>query len=195
MGVSTSKPIVVNLFAGPGTGKSTSCAQIFSELKWQGVNCEMAREFAKDKVWEESFKVLDDQIYIFGKQQHRMKVLIGQVDVIITDSPLLLSIVYDKTENQNFKNLVVDTYRQFENINIFLEREKPYNPKGRVQDEDKAKGLDVQVKNLLDELNITYATIKGNKEEISRVSTFIKLAVNTKTLHDGDNIKTGNDSI
>jgi hypothetical protein len=176
------KPIVVNLYAGPGTGKSTSCAQIFSELKWQGVNCEMAREFAKDKVWEESFKVLDDQIYIFGKQQHRMKVLIGQVDVIITDSPLLLSVIYDKTGNQNFKNLVLDTHNQFENINVFLEREKPYNPKGRVQNEDKAKILDNQIKDLLNELNIPFIKMKGNHSEISKISKIVKLAMEAKIL-------------
>lgn len=61
-----STPFVVNLFAEPGTGKSTAAAQIFSELKWQGFSCELVTEFAKEKVWEESYKVLDDQIYIFG---------------------------------------------------------------------------------------------------------------------------------
>ncbi|MFA5366572.1 MAG: AAA family ATPase [Dehalococcoidia bacterium] len=164
------KPIVVNLFAGPGTGKSTSCAQIFAELKHQGINCEMVREFAKDKVWENSLDVLNDQIYIFGKQQHRMKILIGQVDVIITDSPLLLSIIYDKSDNQNFKNLVVDTHNEFKNINIFLVREKPYNPKGRVQNEEKAKLLDVKIKSLLTELNIPYLCIKSNRESIFDLS-------------------------
>ena len=47
--------IVINLFAGPGVGKSTTAARVFAELKLKGVNCEMALEFAKDKVWEESF--------------------------------------------------------------------------------------------------------------------------------------------
>ena len=64
--------IVVNLFAGPGSGKSTTCAGVFSKLKLAGVNCEMALEYAKDKVWENSLDVLDDQIYVFGKQLHRL---------------------------------------------------------------------------------------------------------------------------
>lgn len=176
------KPIVVNLFAGPGTGKSTSCAQIFAELKWTGVNCEMALEFAKDKVWEESLKVLDDQPYIFGKQQHRMKRLVGQVDVIITDSPLLLTIIYDKSRNQNFKNFVVDTHNEFENINVFIERVKPYEPKGRLQNEDGAKLLDNEIKALLSELNIPYVSVKGNKEEISKISGWVKLCMDARII-------------
>ena len=104
--------IVVNLFAGPGSGKSTTCAGVFAKLKLAGVNCEMALEYAKDKVWEESNKVLDDQIYVFGKQLHRIFRLKDKVDVVITDSPILLSIIYDKTGNKYFSDLVLN---QFDN--------------------------------------------------------------------------------
>ena len=48
------KPIVVNLIAAPGSGKSTIAAGVFEELKWEGVNAELITEFAKDKVWEEN---------------------------------------------------------------------------------------------------------------------------------------------
>jgi len=52
------KALLVNLFAGPGTGKSTTMAGLFSELKFMGVNCEQAPEFAKEKVWEGSLDIL-----------------------------------------------------------------------------------------------------------------------------------------
>lgn len=29
------KPLIINLFGGPGTGKSTGAAYIFQNLKWQ----------------------------------------------------------------------------------------------------------------------------------------------------------------
>ena len=35
------KLIVVNLYAGPGAGKSTLSAYTFAKLKMAGVNCEL----------------------------------------------------------------------------------------------------------------------------------------------------------
>ena len=70
------RTIMVNLWGGPGTGKSTLMADVFAELKWRGVDCEQAPEFAKEKVWESTDSELDEQIvppalrcqpYIFWK--------------------------------------------------------------------------------------------------------------------------------
>ena len=52
------KPIVVNLTGGPGSGKSTLCAQLFYILKSKNIDVEMATEYVKDLVFEESFKNL-----------------------------------------------------------------------------------------------------------------------------------------
>ena len=54
---------IINLFGGPGCGKSTTASGIFYELKKRGYECELSLEFAKDKVWEDSLRTLDDQIY------------------------------------------------------------------------------------------------------------------------------------
>lgn len=151
--------IVVNLFAGPGSGKSTTCAGVFAKLKLAGVNCEMALEYAKDKVWEESNKVLDDQVYVFGKQLHRVFRLKDKVDVVITDSPILLSVIYDKTKNKYFKDLVIDQFNNFENRNYFIRRNTVYNPKGRLQTEDEAKKIDAILIDLLEDCKINYKTV------------------------------------
>jgi adenylate kinase family enzyme len=151
--------IVINLFAGPGVGKSTTAARIFAELKLLGVNCEMALEFAKDKVWEESFKTMDDQIYIFGKQFHKIWRLKDKVDVIICDSPLPISIVYDKENSQAFHTLIMEQFNKFTNFNYLLERGSEYQTEGRLQTEEEAKEVDETVKRVLDEQGIKYTTL------------------------------------
>lgn len=60
------KTLVINCISGPCAGKSTCCASIFAKLKKMGVNCELALEYAKDCVWNESYKTMNDQVYVFG---------------------------------------------------------------------------------------------------------------------------------
>ena len=105
--------LVVNMFGAPGAGKSTGAAYIFSKLKMAGVNAELVTEFAKDKVWEGSKAVFDNQAYIFGKQYFRISRLQGKVDVVITDSPILLSSFYahDDVLGDEFDKLCTKVFR------------------------------------------------------------------------------------
>jgi ABC-type oligopeptide transport system ATPase subunit len=164
---------IINLFGGPGTGKSTIAALVFGELKKKGYEIELVTEYAKDKVWEESYKTLENQIYVFGKQLHRIWRIKNKVNFIITDSPILLSIIYDKEKNDNLKRLVLDVHNNFNNINILIKRDTIYNPNGRFQNEIEAKLIDKQIMNLLKnnsidfhEINITNAV-----EEIINIIT------------------------
>lgn len=155
---------IINLYAGPGAGKSTLCAYLFAELKLRGINCEMALEYAKDKVWEGSEMALKNQPYIFGEQLQRIMRLNDKVDVIITDSPLLLSTIYDKTNSVNFKNFVYEEYSKFNNYDYFISRTKLYNPIGREQTEKEAMIIDTNIKNMLKFFNINYISVTGDRE-------------------------------
>lgn len=161
--------IVINLFAGPGSGKSTFCASIFSKLKMKDIDCEMSLEYAKDLVWEESFKKMDSQLYLFGKQFHRLNRLLGKVDVVITDSPLLLSPMYDKDQNPTFRKLVVEEHRKINTMNFFIERKKKYNPNGRMQTLEEAVAIDNKLKSFLNENNIIFKSIQGDVEGIDEI--------------------------
>ena len=151
--------LVINLFAGPGVGKSTTVAKVFAELKMKGINCEMALEFAKDKVWEESFRTMDDQIYIFGKQFHRIWRLKDKVDVIICDSPLPISIVYDKENSEAFHTLIMEQFNKFANVNYYIERSTEYQENGRVQTKEEAEKVDKIVLDVLNKYDIKYKSI------------------------------------
>lgn len=160
------KTVVINLIGGPCSGKSTVAAGIFYELKKMGVNCEMALEFAKDKVWEESYRTLDDQIYIFGKQYHKLWRLNNKVDVIITDSPLLVSLYYNKEDSNYFNDLVLECYNNFENYTYFLKPPQTYVESGRMQTEKEARQIGNTLEKLLIDNNIVYESLQVGKDNV-----------------------------
>lgn len=161
--------IVVNLFGVPGAGKSTGAAYIFSKLKLAGVNAELITEFAKDKVWEENSEVFkpDNQCYLFGKQFYKMSRCREKVEVIVTDSPLPLSILYNKSNilGEEFNQTVMNCFNSFNNISYLLLRDKPYNPKGRLQTESESDALKTPLLKLLTERDIPYKEMKGNIDD------------------------------
>lgn len=162
------RPIVVNLMGPPGAGKSTMAAQIFFLLKTAGVNAELVTEFAKDKTWEHNLKALGVQEYVFGKQSYRLARCRDDVEVIVTDSPLPLSIIYNHNEaldkDKHFSQTVLNVFNTYNNFNYVLKRVKPYNPKGRNQTEAESDALFQPIVDLLNDLQISFQTCDGNEE-------------------------------
>lgn len=158
--------LVVNLFGVPGAGKSTGAAYIFSKLKLAGINAELITEFAKDKVWEENSVIFqpDNQAYIFGKQFYRMNRCKDKVDVIVTDSPLLLSSFYNSSEilGESFNKMVYNCFYSFNNKTYLLKRVKPYNPNGRLQTEEESNALVTPLIEKLNTWNISYTIRNGD---------------------------------
>lgn len=161
--------LVCNFFGGPGVGKSSMAAGLFSRLKWKGVNCEIASEYVKGKVWENSLDVLNDQVYILGKQHHAIFRLYDKVDVVITDSPILLSIVYGQGNwGLHFEPLVHNLFRRYRNLNYFLTRNKPYQGAGRIQSYIQAMTLDEKIRETLAEY--PYRTIPGDESSLDIIA-------------------------
>lgn len=161
--------IVVNLLGGPGCGKSTFASSIFSELKWRGINCELVTEYAKDKVWEESFKAIDNQLHVLGRQSYRQYRLKGKVDIVITDSPILISLLYSKYERHKsyeFKKVAVDEFNSYNNMNYFIKRNDNYESEGRLQSLEESKVIDNNILNIMTDFNISYNTISYNKDNV-----------------------------
>lgn len=137
---------VINLFAGPGSGKSTLAAGLFYKLKNQGISCELVREYAKELCWA-GVLAMTSQTGILREQAHRMEILRGKVDFVITDSPLLLTCIY--CANPHVISEAVRLHATWDNQNIFVRRVKPYSTRGRDQTEPEAIMLDRQIRSLL----------------------------------------------
>lgn len=162
---------IICLWGGPGTGKSTTAAGLFSSLKKLGYNCEMNREYIKDWVWEKRPIIDGDQVYITAKQIRKERIYMKEgLDFIITDSPAALTTfygnIYDKYEREfNACKAIVAQHHAFckdygyKVEHYFLVRTKEYNPSGRFQDEATAKEYDDQIKTFLDNYPINYKII------------------------------------
>lgn len=160
--------LVVNLYGGPGTGKSTTAAGAFAQLKSEGVKAELVHEFAKDLTWEERHAALRYQPYIFGKQSWHIERLMGKTDVIITDSPILLSshIYNDRlwtAQKVALEELGRVTHAAWTTLDIFLERNPALHPfvqAGRNQDEVQSTNLDYRIRKALHDLGIVHYSIQ-----------------------------------
>jgi nicotinamide riboside kinase len=172
--------IVVNVFGGPGIGKSVLSADLFARLKRKGIHCENIQEYAKDKVWEDSFHTLDNQLYVFGKQYHRIFRVLDKVEVVVTDAPLLNNILYNNfhgDQKECFTNLIKSITHdpKMKNFNILLERDVPYEEIGRMQDLEDAKKLDAICKDILDNDIEDYITFNPNGDIDALVDQIISL--------------------
>lgn len=156
--------LIVNLYGAPGAGKSTGAAYVFAKLKMAGINAELITEFAKDKVWEESKEVFNNQAYIFGKQYFRISRCANKVDVIVTDSPLVLSIIYNNSEvlGEDFNKVVLNVMNSYNTQNYFINRAKKYNPKGRFQTEEESNELGKDIRGFLINEGIDFYEVAGD---------------------------------
>lgn len=166
---------VVNLFAGPGAGKSTTAAGLFHLMKLEGMSVELVTEYAKEMTWEKRHNILTDQLYILAKQHRRVSRLRGEVDYVVTDSPFLVGILYRREDySETLDRLVVELWNRYENVNFFLERVKEYVPVGRNQSEDEARRIDVTTKELLARLQVPYQSVVGDAQAASRIFARVK---------------------
>ncbi len=143
---------VINLFGGPGAGKSTTRASLFSIMKVNGINVEEVTEYAKDKTWEENRVALSDQLYLLGNQNYKLSRLQDKVEWVVSDSPILLGIHYSLPDYlpSTFKSLVYELWDRYDNYNFFIDRgNKPYSPIGRNQTSNEAKNIDNSIRCML----------------------------------------------
>lgn len=157
------KTIVINLLGAAGSGKSSLAGELFGKLKKAGYNCEYVQEFVKKSVYEGNSAVLKNQLFVLANQYYNIDLLRDKVDIIITDSPLLLSIFYNKYFDKSnsfripdeiFEGLTMYVHSTFDNLNYFIKRNHEYKREGRYQDETRAREEEKILENLMDNVGI-----------------------------------------
>lgn len=177
--------IIINFFGGPGIGKSTQAAGLFTEMKKNQYDVELTYEFPKEVTWEGNFSAIKDQFYITANQHRNISRLYGKVKYIIVDSPIILGSIYKEKYSNNeypscyydktFDQFIWKLFKSYNNINIFLKRDdKTFDENGRFQNLEESKKIDDEIKKSLIENNVSFTEFDVNVNTPDNVFDFIK---------------------
>jgi hypothetical protein len=171
---------VINLFGGPGSGKSTTAAGLFYQMKLKHMNVELITEYAKELVYSDRVTFLNSkQEYVFAKQNLRQFILKDKVEWAITDSPLLLSLIYPKIYNtspgDHFDQYAIETFNRYNNVNFFISRPPNFSSVGRVQDFSESVRVDNLILDALSETGVKYETIPADKQTLQTIMSHINM--------------------
>lgn len=165
---------VINLYGGPGTGKSTTAAATFAHLKHSGLNAELVSEYVKQWAWEGRKPTAMDQFYFFAKQARREYTLFGRADYIVTDSPVplcgLYGMKFGTPQQGRLMAEMVRTYLDMAEasgqlyVHVFLKRVKPYVQAGRFQSEEEARSIDGEVRQYLVDMGLPFEEVTADDE-------------------------------
>ena len=162
---------VINLLGGPGSGKSTCAADLFSRLKNRSISCELVTEFAKDLTWEQNQSALGCQFYVSGNQIWRQKRIPKTIKYLVTDSPIITGAFYSR--NPYLEKALIEEFNQFDNMNVILNRVKPFDQKGRSQNERQSIEIHDRIKKFMDEVPYEYLLVDGNQSGVDLIEKMI----------------------
>ena len=175
---------IVNLFGGPGIGKSSIASGLTYKLKKQHISCDNPYEFPKLLAWDENHSAIRDQLFVLANQHRGIVKSYGKVDYIILDSPILLSLTYKSyyksgiypatLYGDNFDKMVLDIHNQYENINIVLSRcDGKHSDVERFQNLEESIELDGEIEATLKNNNLPYHKIKVNGRSVKNILDII----------------------
>jgi deoxyadenosine/deoxycytidine kinase len=164
---------IINLFGGPGIGKSSIASGLIYKLKKNHITCDNPYEFPKILAWDENYSAISDQLYVLANQHRGIVKSFGKVDYIVLDSPILLSLIYkdyynaqrnndypSKLYRENFDNMILDMHRAYDSVNILLKRkEGNHNNMERYQNLEQSIELDSMIEESLKNHNINYSSV------------------------------------
>lgn len=171
---------VINIFGGPGSGKTTASLGLTYHMKLKNINCELVSEYAKSLLWSNRLEDMQDQQeYMFVKQNHMIHRLRDKVDYVIVDSPVLLNHIYTTLSKQpweardSFKAFVVATFNTYNNINFVMDRPEYFETEGRIQNKKQATEIDHLITHELVMLRIPYTIVAADNNTIDNILNFI----------------------
>lgn len=166
--------LVVNLFGAAGAGKSTLALLVAGILKteYPHLTTECPDEFPKLLVYDEAHKAFGCQIYIAGRQQWQVARCAGHADIVVCDSPVLLSAVYGADTGQNlpeaFTEVCKHYHHTYPSLNYFVTRKHPFEARARLHTEGDEDRIGTAIRRVLD--FVDYEEAHSTWEDARRIA-------------------------
>lgn len=187
------KTLVVNLYGSSGSGKTTTSmlltaaiknadiAETFGGPDMGDLTVELVREEAKRYAWAGTPITASLQQNIGATQVMLEQELLGKVDILVTDSPVLLSPFYEKLHLGTEVGLGmvrnhIDKCRTsgHDELNIFLNRNKPFVSAGRYETEEQSDEVSVKMADYLTDVPMTFLAMEETKDRVGYILGIIK---------------------
>ena len=99
-----------------------------------------------------------------------------EVDIIVTDSPIILPHFYEKdiVAKELLKQLELYYFNKMNNLNVYLIRDHEYKTEGRFQTEQQAEVIHELILDFLIEYHIDYISYHTSKIESDEFLQYIK---------------------
>ena len=172
--------LVINLIAGPCSGKSTIAAELFARLKKMGIHCELVPEYIKERIYEENKTMPINQIAIFGMEHYAISNKIGKVDVIVHDGSFINNIIYKIEDNPEFDKLIVSEYKKFNNLDFFIKRGNiEFEDYGRIHNLEQSKELDYKILAMYFHYNLSCIEVEA-RDAVDKIIPIVLNRLNNK---------------
>lgn len=171
------RALVVNCFGGPSVGKSTMALGVTFALKLMQIPVEIVPEVAKEMLLEGRKRpLLEWQAYVTAKQHRNLDRSRKDVEVVVTDSPILTGCFYKSSGYSDlFDQFWLERHREMYSINFLITRDysRPYDPIGRYQTEEQAKQVDLNISEWLTRYGVGHHIIEGSSAGMATILDLI----------------------
>lgn len=143
------KTRTINIWGGPGSGKSTTASALYTLMKCSGYSVELVEEQSRRLIRDGSANLFKTPGYSAALQFAAIYNA-GPFEYVICDAPVLSKLAYENPSKE-----VEDYIRYLDELlpgyDVFLERSRShrYEPIGRIHTEDEARKLDIKMKSLI----------------------------------------------
>ncbi len=138
----------INLFGGPGTGKSLLALRLAPDLRCRGFKLELSLEYVKSWVFEGHKVEPLDQFYLFAKQLRQESLMLRTPGtIVLTDAPLWQCAAYSYRDGpQEITRSLYEAAYYFDGLypplNLLLSRVFEYDARGRWETPYQAELMD-----------------------------------------------------